>query len=298
MEESKAGQIHTAMAAAMGEIGAVGKNRENKDQGYAFRAIADVYKACQPAMAGRGIHFAPFAIRDYQCEKFDRGNGKYMFHVTCLVEHRFYASDGSFIPVVTIGEATDFSDKASNKAMSASAKYALVQAFCLPEEDPDADGDHTSPEIDAFEPLWAKLETLGLKEPAAVKTWCEEKLGRPLPKQDSLTLADLPVLLAATEPKTPPVRHRASKDEAIKLGALLAHLGVDGIAPTTDRSKLTKAELAASAKNATLAWVNGMRPGERQVGGLLELYADEIIPLIEKAKNGEMPSVDSDPLPF
>ena len=50
------------------------------------------------------------------------------------VQHRFYAHDGSFIDVVTIGEAMDSGDKASNKAMSAAMKYALIELLAIPTE--------------------------------------------------------------------------------------------------------------------------------------------------------------------
>jgi hypothetical protein len=292
--------IHAAMAKCMADIGSVSKRQTNEGLGYAYRALADVYLACQPVMAANGVHFAPFAIHDYKCDKFDRGNGKFSFHVTMLVEHRFYASDGSYIPVTTIGESIDTSDKASNKAMSASAKYALVQAYCLPEEDPDADADHSHPEIDAFEPLWTALEAIGLKEPTAVKAWCEGKLARALPNAESLTLADLPKLMACVgvdkslgpdnRISTDIVRHRASKEEALRLMAALDAMGVTKADPAK-----TKKENSDAAKSACLAWVNGMRAGKPMVGGLLELYADEIIPLIASAKAKVQPEQDELP---
>jgi len=291
MEDQKpTPMIHAAMAKCMAEIGSVSKRQTNEGLGYAYRALADVYLACQPVMAANGVHFAPFRICDYKCEKFDRGNGKFSFHVTMMVEHRFYASDGSFVSVTTIGEAIDTSDKASNKAMSASAKYALVQGYCLPEADPDADADHSHPEIDAFEPLWTALEAIGIKEPTAMKSWCEDKLARALPNAESLTLADLPKLMAEATRPVEPTRHKASKEESLRLMAALDAMGVTKADPAK-----SKKENSDAAKSACLAWVNGMRPGQPMVGGLLELYADEIIPMIAKAKAGEKP--EAEPLP-
>ena len=220
MSDQPSPLIHAAMAKCLGEVEAVGKNRRNAQQGYAFRALADVYKACQSVLAANGVHFAPFAVCDYVCEKLERANGGISFHVTMLVEHRFYASDGSYIPCVTIGEATDTSDKASNKAMSASAKYALVQAFCLPEEDPDADADHSSPEVvapkveaktaDAKQP--APSEEAKAKEakaldlvlaykktgenPATILAWVSKQLGKVVTSSKDLTIAELDSLIA------------------------------------------------------------------------------------------------------
>ena len=218
--ETTTPQIHAAMTKCLAEVGSVGKLKKNQQQGYAFRALADVYKACQPVLAENGVHFAPYSVRDYQCEKFDRGDGRYSFHVTMLVEHRFYATDGSYIPVVTIGEATDTSDKASNKAMSASAKYALVQALCLPEEDPNADADHSSPEVSAppktVEPTpkppteddkakAAKIRALVIAIKAAGiadadrKAWMSSELAKPVDSSKDLTIAELDTLLASAK---------------------------------------------------------------------------------------------------
>jgi hypothetical protein len=45
------------------------------------------------------------------------------------------AVDCSSIKAVTIGEAMDTGDKASNKAMSTALKYACLQIFCIPTEE-------------------------------------------------------------------------------------------------------------------------------------------------------------------
>jgi hypothetical protein len=72
-----------------------------------------------------------------------------MLHVIQRIEFRFYHRDGSFVSCVTTGEAMDSGDKACNKAMSAALKYALIVEFCIPEEDPDADTENSSPEVAA-----------------------------------------------------------------------------------------------------------------------------------------------------
>jgi hypothetical protein len=58
------------------------------------------------------------------------------------------AEDGSKHTVVTVGEAMDSGDKASNKAMSAAYKYAAFQTFCIPTEG-DNDADSTTHEVAA-----------------------------------------------------------------------------------------------------------------------------------------------------
>jgi hypothetical protein len=180
----------------MEDIGAVGKFGTNKDQGYAFRALADVLAVVQPAMAKHRIHIAPFAIHDYLIEKGTTRSGSINFHVTMRVEFRIYAHDGSYVPVVAIGEALDTSDKASNKAMSAALKYGITQAFVIPERNRDTDTENESLEV--LDPLFAALDALGLAGQERGK-WCESVLGRPVPAPEDLTKVDVERLIAAAK---------------------------------------------------------------------------------------------------
>lgn len=132
-------KIHAAIAAIMKDVGAVGKSRSNTSQGYKFRGIADVYLACQPVMAAHGVHVAPHRVVDDSISEVTSKGGGAGYHVRQRVEFRLYADDGSFVQIETTGEAIDYGDKASNKAMSAAMKYALIQAFAIPEDDPSVD---------------------------------------------------------------------------------------------------------------------------------------------------------------
>lgn len=194
--------IHAAIAAVMAEVGHVGKNRKNAQQGYNFRGIADVYQACQLVMAKHGVHVVPHRVlTDEVCERDTRSGGR-TFHVRQRIQYRAYATDGSFVTVETTGEAMDTGDKASNKCMSAGMKYALIQLFALPEEDPSVDTETQSHEIVAPkpaeqpkppEPTPAQIEELSTliqqlspwkagypdsEKPAAMRRWCDRALGQ------------------------------------------------------------------------------------------------------------------------
>lgn len=133
--------IYTAITKVMGEIGAVKKEGKNAVQGYAFRGIEQMYAAAHPAFIKHGIFCAPEVI-DQKTETFVNNKGTTTFRVLLRVAHKFYAADGSWIVVTTSGEGIDTSDKASNKAMSAAMKYALIELFCVPTEDiADSDRD-------------------------------------------------------------------------------------------------------------------------------------------------------------
>jgi hypothetical protein len=143
------GRIHEAIAAIMEEVGGVGKTRINQQQGYKYRGFADVALACQPLMAKHKVHVTPHQIIEETSDYIDTKSGGKMLHVRQKIEFRFYHADGSFFPCVVTGEAMDSGDKTSNKVMSAAMKYALVQTFCIPEEDPDIDTEAKSPEATA-----------------------------------------------------------------------------------------------------------------------------------------------------
>jgi hypothetical protein len=151
-EGGKPGKIHAAMAAVMLEVGGVAKGRRNEQQNYKFRGIADIYLACQPVMAKHGVHCVLHEIQSETYVERQTNAGKLMPHTRLHCIYRFYAEDGSWVQQAAMGEAMDTGDKASNKAMSAAQKYALVQAFCIPEEDPDIDTEHASPEASSEAP--------------------------------------------------------------------------------------------------------------------------------------------------
>jgi hypothetical protein len=121
----------------------IGKGRRNTQQGYNFRGIDDVYNAVSPLLGQHGLCILP-RVLSRDCVERQSAKGGALFYVTCEVEFDFVSSeDGSRHVVKTYGEAMDSADKATNKAMSAAYKYAVMQAFAIPTEgDNDADAHH------------------------------------------------------------------------------------------------------------------------------------------------------------
>lgn len=146
----KAGSVYSAIVAVQTEMGRVGisKERHNKEQGYAFRGIEDVYLSLSPLLAKYSLCILPRIIsREVVQRTTARGNA--LFSVTvhaefCLVS----AEDGSRHTVRTYGEAMDTADKATNKAMSAAYKYMCFMTFCIPTEGVQDDGDADTHTID------------------------------------------------------------------------------------------------------------------------------------------------------
>jgi hypothetical protein len=127
--------IYTAIPAVMGEIGAIGKDRKNPQQGYQFRGIDDIYNAVNAALVKHGVFCVPF-MEDMKREERQTQKGGTLLYTILTMRYTFFASDGSSIEAKTVGEAMDSGDKSCNKAMSAAQKYAFLELFCIPTEEP------------------------------------------------------------------------------------------------------------------------------------------------------------------
>lgn len=150
-------KIYGAINAAMAEIGAIGKDKKNKSQGFMYRGIDDVMNALNPALINNKI-FVVTEVLEHRREERKTKDGGNLIYSICKVQFTFFsAEDGSNIRVVTIGEGMDSGDKATNKAMAVAFKYACFQLFCIPTEemsdqaadarpvDPDRESHSTKP---------------------------------------------------------------------------------------------------------------------------------------------------------
>ena len=137
----------------------ISKSRKNAQQGYQFRGIDDIYNAIAPILAKSGLVILP-RCTDHKIEVRETGAGKKLFCAYIKVDFDFVSSfDSSKHTITTYGEAMDMADKATNKAMSAAYKYAVMQAFCIPTEgDNDADSSthESTPKKEAKKPATEK----------------------------------------------------------------------------------------------------------------------------------------------
>lgn len=142
--------IYKKMSQIMGEIGTIGKDQRNTAQGFAFRGIDQFINALYPALVKHGVFIVPRVVKEeHDIREVTRSNGKASYDklVSLQVEYQFFAEDGSSVTVGPIAsEGIDTGDKATNKALSAALKYALIQTFSIPTEDM-AEADRESPEI-------------------------------------------------------------------------------------------------------------------------------------------------------
>jgi hypothetical protein len=136
------GLIYQKIPAIMADVGPIAKDRKNPQQGYQFRGIDDVYNAMQPVLAKHGVFVVPEITKERREERTTK-SGSVLTYCIMEVKHTIYASDGSYVTAVTAGEAMDSGDKASNKAMSAAMKYAMIEVFCIPTEGDNDTENHT-----------------------------------------------------------------------------------------------------------------------------------------------------------
>lgn len=133
-------RVHEALACVMRDVMPVGKDQTNTAQRYNFRGIDDLMSAVAGPMRAHGVFILPEVI-----EKTSERYGEKMTTVRLTMRYRVYGPAGDCLEATVPGEASDFADKATNKAMSAAFKYLLLQVLMIPVDGrsiDDGDRDH------------------------------------------------------------------------------------------------------------------------------------------------------------
>lgn len=137
--------IYQAIHGVMTDVGAIGKDKKNQQQGFMYRGVDDVMNALQPAFVHNNIFVVPEVLEQTREER-TTAKGAQLLYSIIKVKFTFYADDGTNVSATVVGEGMDSADKSSNKAMSVAFKYACFQVFCIPTEDMvDPDG-YTPPQ--------------------------------------------------------------------------------------------------------------------------------------------------------
>lgn len=152
--------INAAISAVMSEISPVQKDKRNKQQGFDYRGIDDVYNELHSAMAKHKIFTTSEIIQRIREERQARSGGT-LLYTTLRICYTFHAPDGSSVTTTVDGEGMDSGDKSSNKAMAVAHKYALLQIFMIPtQETKDSDAEHHEIQGWITEDQVADLESL------------------------------------------------------------------------------------------------------------------------------------------
>ncbi len=202
--------IYKKMAAIMKEIGYVGKDQRNAQQGFAFRGVDQFVNALYPILVKHEVFMVPRETRyESQLKDVVRSSGKAGVdkHVALAMEYDFVAEDGSKVTVGPVpSEGLDSGDKATNKSLSGSLKYMLIQTFCVPTLDM-AEADLESPEIAPV-----KKET---PAPTPTGVSAHTKTPTPTAAQPVVAMTDTPKTEAAKVPAATVSSFRKPKAEKV-----------------------------------------------------------------------------------
>jgi hypothetical protein len=139
--------IYERIRVIMSELGAIGKENTNKEQGFKFQSIDDFYNKSKELFAKQGV-FTTCEVVSERSEVTestnDSGKVRKLFWHVVHCRYTFWAPDGSKVTTDSIGKASDYADKAGNKSMAYAHKYALKQILLVTTKD-DEDGDLESP---------------------------------------------------------------------------------------------------------------------------------------------------------
>lgn len=178
-------KIYAAIAGVIADCGIVGKDKVNKQQGFKYRSVDDVFNALHPALAKNKVVIIPTVV-DRQCEEVGKTkNGTAILKVICKVKYDICAEDGSRVTSIIYGEGMDMGDKATNKAMAIAYKYLCFQVFCIPtEEMSDPDGESLEEKIRTPKKQLEKKQEKPKEQPATTESANDEaedvKISQPM----------------------------------------------------------------------------------------------------------------------
>jgi len=143
-----------------------------------FRGVDAVVQAVGPALRKHGVVFTPSHVVSVEHERYTTAKGSLMDGVTVIVDYTIHGPAGDTIAVAAAGQAADSGDKAVSKAMSVAYRTAILQALCIPTDEPDPDTttheravSHGPGAIEAVSPLtslkrrvWQAQQAIGIHD--------------------------------------------------------------------------------------------------------------------------------------
>lgn len=136
--------IYSRIAACLAEVGVVGKDHRNQQQGYAFRSIDDFYDTFSPVLARNKVFITPTILSHNREERTTKSGSVLMTTIT-HVRFRLWTEDGSFVEADALGEGSDSGDKSANKAAATAMKYLFMQVFSVRVNGETLDTERESP---------------------------------------------------------------------------------------------------------------------------------------------------------
>ena len=127
--------VHARVLRVVADLPAIGKDSLNCPPRHEVQVpgIEDVIRVLRPLLAEHGVHLVPAhrVVDDQRWETTQGNRSTRHRHVTLETTWTVWGADGDSFEAVTVSEGKDSADKALNKAMTASLKYAVLQK-CSP----------------------------------------------------------------------------------------------------------------------------------------------------------------------
>lgn len=154
---SERADIYSSLTAVMGDVQNIAKGQRVTEgpARFNFRGVDDVVNAVGPVLRKYNVVIVPHEVVSVEHERYQTRSGAPMDGVTIVIRWRFYAEDGSFIEASSAGQSADSGDKAIPKAHSVAYRTVLLQALCIPTDEPDPDSyvhERYEPEPEPFIP--------------------------------------------------------------------------------------------------------------------------------------------------
>lgn len=164
--------LYQKIAKITGEIGSIKKGGTNREQGYAFIEYAAVAGELRHLFAKYGVIVVPRMVQTvkHQRDVITTQRGGRGEHVLIDFTYTVINADKpeEKFTVQWTGEATDYGDKATNKAATSALKYYLMRQFNVSEKGDDPDAETPAIPADA-EVAPAKAPRASSNKPASEK---------------------------------------------------------------------------------------------------------------------------------
>lgn len=135
---AKPNNVYEAINQVMEAVDAVFKEKSDTLR-YSIVTEGALLSALRPHMVKQELTIAPIAVDVVNREPYTTSQGSTWINILAVHTYRIsHASSDTHLEVQVLGEGADSGDKAANKAMTVSLKYALRQTFLIETgDDPD-----------------------------------------------------------------------------------------------------------------------------------------------------------------
>lgn len=130
--------VGEAVARVAAEVGAINKDETNREQGFKFRSIEAITDKVRPLLARHGVVIVPSVVSFEYSEQVSKGGAR---GIRCVANMAYQVAgpDGTWFSGGMLGEAVDYGDKSTSKAVQMAFKYFLTELLTIGSGDAEAD---------------------------------------------------------------------------------------------------------------------------------------------------------------